>query len=158
VGTFPRKAPSQAQYGPRLRALAVYLVEQQLVPYARAHSRLVDLVGTSLSLGTLVAWVQQATQTLEPVELRLKQALQQVSVLHSDETGVRCAGMLAWAHVASTPRLTHYAIHAKRSSEATGAIGILPAFSGVSIHDGWVGFRTQPPADMPCATSITSAS
>ncbi len=54
---------------------------------------------------------------------------------------MRRAGRLAWAHVASTPRLTHYAVHAKRGSEATDAIGILPAFTGVSVHDGWVGYR-----------------
>lgn len=34
AGAFPAAAPSRAQYGPRLRALAVYLVAQQFVPYA----------------------------------------------------------------------------------------------------------------------------
>ena len=37
VGTFPAEAPSRAQYGPRLRAFCVYLVEQQLVPYGRVQ-------------------------------------------------------------------------------------------------------------------------
>ena len=64
-------------------------------------------------------------------------------MLHSDETGVRRAGALAWAHVASTSRLTHYAIHAKRGSEATDAIGILPDFTGVSVHDGWTPYRAH---------------
>ncbi|HZC79724.1 MAG TPA: DUF6444 domain-containing protein, partial [Ktedonobacterales bacterium] len=60
VGTFPAEAPSRAQYGPRLRALAVYLVEQQFVPYGRVRELFADLFGASVSLGTLVTWVQQS--------------------------------------------------------------------------------------------------
>ena len=137
TGAFPAETPSRAQYGPRLRALVVYLVEQQLVPYGRVRELLADLFGVRLSLGTLVHWVQQGAARLEPVEAAIKAALQQAPVLHNDETGVRRAGTLAWAHVASTARLTHYAIHAKRGTEATDAIGILPDYTGVSMHDGW---------------------
>jgi transposase len=141
VGAFPPEASSRAQYGPRLRALAVYLVEQQFVPYGRVRELLADLFGASVSLGTLVTWVQQGAVVLAPVEARLKAALRQVPVLHNDETGGRRGGRrggrLAWAHVASTSRLTHYAIHAKRGAEATDAVGILPDFTGVSVHDGW---------------------
>ncbi len=32
--------------------------------------------------------------------------------------------------------MTHDAVHATRGSEATDAVGILPAFTGVSVHDG----------------------
>jgi transposase len=143
AGTFPSVAASRAQYGSQLRALAVYLIEQQLVPYARVRALLADLFGTHLSRGTLVAWVQQGAAALAPVEAQIKAALAHAPVLHNDETGVRQAGHLAWAHVASTPRLTHYAVHAKRGSEATAAIGILPDFAGVSVHDGWVGYRAH---------------
>ena len=137
VGAFPAEVPSRAQYGPQLRALVVYLVQQQLVPYGRVRDLLADLFGAHLSLGTLVQWVQQAAATLEPVEAALKAALRQVPVLHNDETGVRQAGRVAWAHVASTARLTHYAIQPSRGRDATDAIGILPAYRGVSVHDGW---------------------
>jgi transposase len=143
IGAFPAEAPSRAQYGPRLRALAVYLVEQQLVPYGRVRELLADLLGADLSLGTLVVWVSQAAATLEPVEAQIKAALSQAPVLHSDETGMRQAGHLAWAHVASTHRLTHYRIHPKRGAEATTDIGILPIYQGVSVHDGWKPYRTH---------------
>src|SRR5215831_4673203 len=136
VGAFPPEVPSRAQYGPRLRALAVYLLEQQLIPYARVRALFADLLGVHVSLGTLTRWVQQGAATLRPVEEAIKATLHRAPVLHSDETGVRRAGQLAWAHVASTARLTHYAIHAKRGCEATDAIGILPAHRGVSVHDG----------------------
>jgi transposase len=154
-----REAPSRAQYGPRLRALAVYLVEQQLVRYARVCALMADLLGATLSRVSLVQWVQQAAQAVAPVEAEVKQALSRVPVLHSDETGVRRAGTLAWAHVASTSRLTHCAVHAKRGSEATVAIGILPAFTGVSVHDGWAGYRAHTGCrHAASATSTTCAS
>jgi transposase len=112
VGAFQAEVPSRAQYGPRLRAFAVYLVEQHFVPYARVRELFADLFGASLSLGTLLSWVQQSAVRLAPVEAQLKAALQRVPVLHVDETGVRTRGRLAWAHVASTSRLTHYAVQA----------------------------------------------
>jgi transposase len=140
-GTFPAEAPSRAQYGPRLRGLAVYLVEQHLIPYARVRELLADLVGAHLSLGTLMRWVQQSAETLRPVEAQIKAALHRAPVLHSDETGVRRTGQLAWAHVSCTPRLTHYAIHAQRGCAATDAIGILPNYRGVRVHDGWKPYR-----------------
>jgi transposase len=143
VGAFPAEASSRAQYGPRLRALAVYLVEQQLLPYARVRALFADLFGASLSLGTVVQWVQQGAAALAPVEAHIKAALRRAPVLHSDETGVRRAGTLAWVHVASTPRLTHYGVHPRRGGEAAEAIGILPGFTGVSVHDGWAAYRVH---------------
>ncbi len=137
AGAFPLEAPSRAQYGPPRRAVAVYLVAQQFVPYARVRDLLADLTGARLSVGTLVDWVQQSAEAVKPVEDELKAALRCAPVLHSDETGVRRSGRLAWAHVASTSRLTHYAIHAKRGAEAPATIGILPSYRGVSVHDGW---------------------
>jgi transposase len=138
---FPAEVPSRVQYGPRLRALAVYLLEQQLVPYGRVREVLSDLFGAVRSTGTLVEWVRRAGAILEPIEARIKVALSHAAVLHSDETGVRQGGHPAWVHVASTKRLTHFAIHPKRGTEATSAIGILPTYQGVSVHDGWKPYR-----------------
>jgi transposase len=118
------------------------LLQQQFVPFGRVRELLADLLGAALALGTLLTWVQQSAATLAPVEAHLKEALQRAPVLHVDETGVRRAGRLAWAHVASTSRLTHDAIHAKRGTQATDAVGILPQFSGVSVHDGGKPYRT----------------
>ncbi len=120
VGAFPTEVPS------------------------RTPQLLADLFGAQLGRGTLVSWVQQAARVLAPVEQQLKAALERAPVRHCDETGVRRAGTLAWAHVTSTARLTHYAIQAKRGQEATKAIGILPAYTGVSVHDGWASYRAYP--------------
>ena len=69
-------------------------------PSRICYDLLAEGYGCHLSVGTLVAWIQQSGQALAPVE-------EQAPVLHSDETGVRRAGHLAWAHVTSTSRLTH---------------------------------------------------
>src|SRR5258708_10266359 len=142
VAAFPAGVPSRIQYGPRLRALVVYLVEHQLVPYARVRDLLADRFGQSLSGGTLVSMVQQGAHALAPVEETLKAEAQTAPVLHHDETGVRVAGKLQWVHVSSTATLTHFGVHAKRGREATDAIGILPAFQGVSVPYGWKPYRT----------------
>jgi transposase len=52
-------------------------------------------------------------------------------------TGVYVNGTCLWMHVCSTQRLTHYALHPKRSTAALDAIGISPHFHGISVHDGW---------------------
>jgi Transposase DDE domain/Transposase IS66 family len=119
------------------------LVEEQLLPLGRVQRLLADLFDVRLGRGTLVGWIQRAARVLEPVETQLTAALQRAPVLHNDETGVRRSGSLAWAHVASTSRLTHYALHRKRGREATDAIGILPAYAGVSVHDGWTPYQTH---------------
>ena len=83
-----------------------------------------------LARGTLIGWIARAAQALE-----------RAGVLHHDEAGMRRARRLAWAHVTSTGRLTHYASHAKRGHAATDAIGIPPDFGGVSVHDGWGSYQ-----------------
>jgi transposase len=120
----------------------VYRLQQQLIPSARVRDLFVDLLSAPVSLGTLTRWVRQSAETLQPVEDAITSALRSAPVVHSDETGVRRAGQLAWAQVASTSRLTHYAIQAQRGSAATDASGILPRFTGVSVHDGWKPDRT----------------
>jgi len=125
------------QYGPRVGAIAVYLIQQHLVPYERASEIIADLMGPSLSVGTLVELVARSARQLAPVEAWIKDQLRQAQVLHQDETGLYAAGNRHWLHVSATERLTHYQVHTKRGKEALQAIDILPAFEGTSVHDGW---------------------
>lgn len=141
----PAGVSAPQQYGPRLRALATYLVEQQFVPYARVREVFADLFGAALSVGTLVNLVRFGAARLHGVEREIKASLQRAPVLHHDETGLRVVGAegarLEWTHVTCTPTLTHYARHAARGATALEAIGILPGFGGVSVHDGWTSYR-----------------
>lgn len=141
----PGGVSAPRQYGPRLRAVATYLVQQQFVPYARTRDVLADLFGAALSVGTLVNLVRQGAQHLQALAAEIKAALRQGPVLHHDETGLRVAGPegagLQWTHVTCTKDLTYYARHAARGATALEAIGILPGYQGVSLHDGWTSYR-----------------
>ena len=134
---FPAEVDARVQYGMRLGAMAVYLVQQQLLPWARACEVLSDLVGAEISEGTLASLIARCAQNLGKVEAHIKEALVQAEVLHQDETGLYVKGERHWIHVACTTQLTHYAVHPKRGKDALDAIGILPRFQGTSVHDGW---------------------
>jgi transposase len=141
----PSGVSAPQQYGPRLRAVATYLVQQPFVPYARVRELLAEVCGASLSVGTLVNLVRHGAERLHGVEHEIKAALRSAPVLHHDETGLRVAGAegarLEWTHVTCTSTLTHYARHAARGATALEAIGILPGYQGVSVHDGWTSYR-----------------
>ena len=62
-------------------------------------------------------------------------------VVHVDETGARSAGKLHWVHEASTETLTLYGLHERRGRQGIDALGVLPGFSGVCVHDGWAPYR-----------------
>jgi hypothetical protein len=106
-----------------------------------ARELLAEVFGAPLSLGPLVRLVQQAGAQLHAVEGQIKRRRRRAAVLPHDETGLRVVGAagagLQWTHVTSTPQLPHYALHPQRGAQALDAIGILPRFRGVSLHDGW---------------------
>jgi transposase len=49
---------------------------------------------------------------------------------------------LPWRHVASTERLTSYAVHAKRGHEAMEALGMLGPCRGTVVHEPWQPYCT----------------
>jgi transposase len=140
-GAFPVGVGAPTQYGPGVRALGVYLHVFQHLPYDRACQALRDLVGAELSTGTLIGWVTAAAEGLTDFDERLRGLLADAPVCHFDETGARIAGRLGWVHSASTEKLTRYTTHARRGSKAIDDAGVLPAFRGVAVHDGWAPYR-----------------
>jgi transposase len=139
--SFPAEVAAPVQYGRGIAALAISLVEGQVVPYARASQLLQDLFGVPFSAGSIARFVAQCSAQLAPLENQLKAALQQATLLHQDETPMRVGTEHCWVHVTATEQLTHYAAHPKRGGEALDAIGILPTFGGTLMHDGWTPYQ-----------------
>lgn len=141
-GSFPAEANTVVQYGPRLKGLMVYLMEWQLLPSNRVCDLLETLGQVSVSEGTLYQVREQCYEALAPIETTMQQAVQQAAVIHSDETGLRVNQRLWWLHVAATDGLTYYFVHPKRGRDAIDAMGILPTFEGIAVHDGWKSYAT----------------
>jgi len=140
TGVFPSDVTNPVQYGPRIKALTVYLKHEHFVPYQRTHDLLCDLFGASISPGTLENMVHQAAQRLQPVAEKIKTALLTEKVVHFDESGFYIGGERQWLHSAGSRRWTFYAPHRLRGRNATDAIDILPRFHGVAQHDHWAAY------------------
>lgn len=138
---FPAEVPDCVQYGPNIKALCVYLMSYQLLPYERTAELLSDLFGAAPSEGTLYQALQSAAHELEGVEDAIRESLRQAGVAHFDETGVYIEGKRQWLHVAGNEQWTLYMAHSGRGEKATRAMGVLPGFGGVAVHDGYQSFR-----------------
>jgi transposase len=139
---FPEGVSAPVCYGPRIRALGIYLVCYQHLPYERAAEILTDWAGASISVATLQAFVAQGAEGLEGFLQEVRSQLTGAEVAHFDETGGRVDGRLGWIHSASTDALTLLTVHRKRGVEAMIAAGVLGEFCGVAVHDNWAPYRS----------------
>lgn len=139
-GRFPQEVAHKLQYGARLKGLVQYLQHYQLLPLGRLQELVADLFGHTLSQGTLVNATKACFQGLAVVEAKVKAGINEAAVICVDETGLYEQGRRSWLHVSSTPMLTFYAPHPRRGKEALDAIGILPDYQGVAVHDAWASY------------------
>ncbi len=134
---FPEGVNAPVQYGARMQTLCVGMNTYHFLSFARTSELMETLTGYAVNPATIQSYIRKAHQQLASFEANSKQHLQQVTVLHNDETSMACAGKKLWLHVSTTNEVTHYGIDEKRRKAATDSIGILPEFTGVSVHDGW---------------------
>jgi transposase len=132
------------KYGPRIKALSVYLNNVQFIPYNRLQDIFHDCFDINISDGALQDANEACFINLEYTEKQIKANLKAGPVLHNDETGMRCDNSRKWVLSSSNKDFTHYAIHARRGSEALNDIGILPGYRGTSVHDRYTSYDTYP--------------
>jgi transposase len=137
AATGPAGVGAPTQYGPHAAAIAVYLCLGQHLPVERTAGLLADLFGTPMSVGTVAAWTTRAAAGLEPFTAAARAALTDAEVVHVDETGLRVAGRLHWLHVACSALFTVLCCSARRGKPAIDAVGVLPDFTGIAVHDAF---------------------
>jgi transposase len=127
---FPEGVNAHVQYGPRIKAAAVYLNTQQLIPEDRVGEVMKDILGAgSLCPASVAAWCAAKAEAFAPVAACIADLLARAPVRNLDETGFRVGQKLQWLHTVSSDVLTHYRVTSRR--------GEIPKFleGGVIVHD-----------------------
>ena len=134
---FPEGVTHKVQYGSGIQAIAVYLRNYQLIPLKRTIELFRDLFNIHLSEGTIVNMTTRCADNLSGFMEIVKYKLITAKIMHNDETGINIRGILHWLHTAGNKDYTYLFPHKKRGQVAFDEIGILPEFTGVSVHDFW---------------------
>jgi transposase len=152
----PPGAEGPVQYGPRIAAVIVYLHAGQFLSKNRTAQALAELFGIPLSPGTVAALTARAAGQLGGFLEHVRGQIAASGVAGFDETGFRVAGRLHWVHCARTGKYTLLMVHPRRGTEAMKAMGVLPSFAGVAVHDAWAPYDTYtgPEHQLCCAHAL----
>ena len=140
--SFPKDVTQVAQYGARIKAQLIYLMNQHLLPYERTSDICFDLYGLRISAGTLYRMNLFCSEVLEKPTAKIKEHIIASDVVNFDETGLRVEEHGHWLHSASTDDCTYYYVHRRRGPVAMDEADILPHFSGIAVHDHWKSYFT----------------
>ena len=137
VAARPAGVPDSAlSIGPRLRALAVYLVVFQHVPVERCRQLIADVTGAAVSDGFIHSCLRQAAGLAAEVVRLIRTLITAAAVAGFDETTLRSgpAGEKKYVHGAFTEEYSAFWL-GTRSLDSMEDAGILPDFAGIVVSD-----------------------
>jgi transposase len=135
-GVYPAHVKSSVQYGPGVRALVTKLSVDHKMPLEQISTLFEDMYGYDLNSETIEKALERGYELSATLETGVKSALQDASVGHFDETGLRVAGKLYWMHTVGNDDYTHLFIHTNRGKKALlSEQSVLKDFRGFAIHD-----------------------
>jgi transposase len=133
---FPEDVKAPVQYGARICAFVVYLLNCQLLPEDRLAQLLSDLFGLKIVPATIARMSAACARRLQSFADAVRERVAAARVKHLDETGFRIGGRTQWLHIFSTALLTFYRVASKRGSLLSGVMGIV-------VHDHWKPYYTM---------------
>jgi len=139
-GSFPEAFCGPLQYGAGIKAYALNLLIAQMLSLKRVQQSLETLLGQVISEATILKYVMLLHLALEQWEKTAIERLLTLPALHVDETSLRVDRKNQWIHVCSGGEITLKFLHEKRGQEAMHAIGVIPRYGGVIVHDCWASY------------------
>ncbi len=132
----PGVPDSALSIGPRLRALAVYLVVFQHVPVERCRDLIADVTGAVVSEGFIHSCLAKAASLAAGAVALIRALITAAPVAGFDETTLRSgpAGEKKYVHGAFTEEYSAFWLGA-RSLDSMQDAGILPDFAGIVVSD-----------------------
>jgi transposase len=131
----PEDVTAPVQYGARITAWLLYLLQYQFIPEDRLVELMADLFGVKLAAATLARMSATGAVRFQGFVDVVWTWIKTAAVKHLDETGFRIAGKTQWLHIAATRWLTFYRTARQRGSRWEGLLGIL-------VHDHWKPYYT----------------
>ena len=125
----------------------MHLLVAQMLSLKRVAQSVHTLIGQLLSEATLLGYVMKLHQALAEWERCAIERLLTAPAMHVDETSLRVDRKNHWIHVYSAATLTVKRLHPKRGREAIEAIGIIPRYGGVAVHDCWASYLSYAHCD-----------
>ena len=150
--SFPENVKRLVQYGDTVKMEVAYQSVGQMIPFNRIQESLDKQAGIPISEGSIQNFLVEAYRNLEGFERWLCFSLLQSPVNHFDETGFRIGGKRWWLHSAFNDEITLYMPHEKRGSKGMDAMGILPLYQGIAVHDFWSSYKKY-----PCTYAVCNA-
>jgi transposase len=139
-GEFPVDMSGPLQYGAGIKAYVLNLLVAQMLSLKRAQQSIRTLIGMIISEATILKYVMQLHHALADWEQAAIEQLLEMPAMHVDETSLRVERKNHWIHVYSAGDITCKFLHPKRGKEAIEAIGVIPRYGGVVIHDCWASY------------------
>jgi transposase len=137
---FPTNLSGPLQYGPGIKAFVLNLLIAQMVSLNRIQKSINTLIGQAISEATILKYVMQLHEALAVWESEAIERILTMPAMHVDETSLRVDKKNHWIHVCSSGDITLKFLHPKRGLEAIEAIGVIPRYGGVIIHDCWASY------------------
>ncbi|MGH8228546.1 MAG: IS66 family transposase [Steroidobacteraceae bacterium] len=137
---FPEAFAGPVQYGTGIKAYALNLLIAQMISLKRVQDSIESLIGLAISEATILKYVLQLHLALARWERMAIERLLTQPAMHVDETSIRVEKHNHWIHVCSAGDITLKFVHGKRGLEAMSAIGIIPRYGGVIVHDCWASY------------------
>jgi transposase len=137
---FPQGFSGPLQYGAGIKAYVLNLLLAQMVALKRVQQSMHTLIDQLISEATILKYVLVLHAALERWEKMALDELLAHLAIHLDETSLRVDKKNHWIHVYSAGDITLKFVHEKRGQQAMQAIGIIPRYGGIIIHDCWASY------------------